>query len=411
MPTVQSAITVSRGDLQPTPAGSWTYSLAVSAGTNLRLVVQYAGPTAGLDLLTAITYNGVALTAVSGSESGAGPTIKAKTFELANPSTGTNDLVVTNTGNINYGAWTITVLDGSPVAGAGFNDFVGSGTSISPAATGVSGGAVAVMAANGLAGGGAAGASTTGIGPSSVAQAGTASRGYGGYSTTAAPTLTFTSGQIAGTTAVFAASGGGDTTPPTLTSPSATGGVLVCSGSVSSNEGNGTLYTVFTTSGTAPTAVQVEAGQDNAGAAATRAVSQAVSATGAQSVASGAIAAGTYTAHFMHKDAAGNRSAVVSSSPITVTASGTVYGFDLNSSTYAFKDNTGTPHNTVALTFAVYDTSTKALVATITGYSTNASGIVTTKVTHASLVNGTLYSVNVDGPSGTQFGRFKFTAA
>jgi hypothetical protein len=113
-----------------------------------------------------------------------------------------------------------------------------------------------------------------------------------------------------------------DLTAPTLSSPSGVGGALSCSGSVSTNEGNGTLYVSFTDSATAPTAVQVEAGQDHTGAAALRAVSQAVSATGSQAVGSGSITAGTRYAHFMHKDAAGNRSTVASSSGFTVTSGG-----------------------------------------------------------------------------------------
>lgn len=111
----------------------------------------------------------------------------------------------------------------------------------------------------------------------------------------------------------------GDVTAPTLSGATASGGTLTCAGAVSTNEANGTLYAVFCASGTAPTALQVEAGQDSAGAAALRAASQAVSATGAQVVGSGSITAGTRYAFFMHKDAAGNRSAVAASASFTVT--------------------------------------------------------------------------------------------
>jgi hypothetical protein len=126
--------------------------------------------------------------------------------------------------------------------------------------------------------------------------------------------------------AAFTVSAGGDTTPPTLTSPTGAGGTLVCSGTVTTDEGNGTLYAVATSSATAPTAVQVEAGQDHTGAAALRVVNQPVSATGVQTVPSGAVSAGTRYLHYMHRDAAGNRSAVVSSAAFTVGAAPT-YGF------------------------------------------------------------------------------------
>lgn len=113
-----------------------------------------------------------------------------------------------------------------------------------------------------------------------------------------------------------------DTTAPTLTSPSGTGGALTCSGSVSTNEANGTLYAVVTASSTAPSAAQVKAGQDHTSAAALRVVSQSVSATGTQTIGSGSVTAGTRYWHFMHEDAAANQSTVVSSSAFTVTAAG-----------------------------------------------------------------------------------------
>lgn len=113
----------------------------------------------------------------------------------------------------------------------------------------------------------------------------------------------------------------GDTTPPTLSSPSAsaTGGTTG-SGSVSTDEGNGTLYFVVTTSATAPTAAQVKAGQDNAGAAAADSGSQSVSATGSQSISggfTGLTSETTYYAHYMQEDAATNQSSVASSSSFT----------------------------------------------------------------------------------------------
>lgn len=114
-----------------------------------------------------------------------------------------------------------------------------------------------------------------------------------------------------------------DTTAPTLSSPSgSSSSALTCSGSVSTNEGNGTLYSVVTASATAPTAAQVKAGQDNTGSAALRVVSQSVSGTGTQTIASGSVTAGTRYFHFMHEDAAANQSSVSSSASFTVSAGG-----------------------------------------------------------------------------------------
>lgn len=94
-----------------------------------------------------------------------------------------------------------------------------------------------------------------------------------------------------------------DGTAPTLTSPTGTTtGATTASGSVSTNEANGTLYYLASTNST-EIAATVKA-----------ASSQAVSATGVQSVSFTGLTASTeYYAHYVHRDAAGNDSAVESS--------------------------------------------------------------------------------------------------
>jgi hypothetical protein len=120
----------------------------------------------------------------------------------------------------------------------------------------------------------------------------------------------------------FTTDASADVTAPTLSSPTdAANGATASTGSVSTDEGNGTLYWVVTTSGTAPSAAQVKAGQDNSSVAATAGGSQAVSATGVQNIApSGLTASTAYTTHFMHEDAASNQSTVVSASGFTTDA-------------------------------------------------------------------------------------------
>lgn len=142
-------------------------------------------------------------------------------------------------------------------------------------------------------------------------------------------------------TLLIASEAAGDTTAPTLTSPTGTGGVLVCSGSVSTNEGNGTLYAVATASATAPSAAQVKLGQDHTSAAALRVVSQAVSGTGVQNIASGAVSAGTRYWHYMHEDAATNQSTVSSSASFSVTG-----GADVTPPTLAGSITVGTVTST-----------------------------------------------------------------
>lgn len=118
--------------------------------------------------------------------------------------------------------------------------------------------------------------------------------------------------------------GVGDTAAPTLTDATdAANGQTTSTGSVDTDEANGTLYWVVTESATAPGAAQVKAGQDDSGAAAAASGSQGVTATGTQTISSSGLTASTaYTTHFMQEDGAGTRSAVVSASGFTTEAAG-----------------------------------------------------------------------------------------
>lgn len=154
-----------------------------------------------------------------------------------------------------------------------------------------------------------------------------------------------------GTTAADAATGGSnltlsgagwqsggtwasDTTAPTLSSPTgAANGNTAMTGSVSTNEGNGTLYWVVTTSSTSPSAAQVQAGNDHNGAAAPASGSQAVSATGTQNISDNGLTAGTtYYVHYSHKDAANNSSTTSTSASFTTTGGTTNTGIRTGSS-------------------------------------------------------------------------------
>ena len=122
-----------------------------------------------------------------------------------------------------------------------------------------------------------------------------------------------------------AVGGLGDTTAPTLTFPNALPlGDTSCYLEVTTNEGNGTLYYVVTTSVSNPSAAQVKAGQDHTGAAAAYAGSQAVSSTGAQTATGTGLSSATvYYGYFMHEDAAGNQSAVKALTTFTTLTTGT----------------------------------------------------------------------------------------
>lgn len=113
----------------------------------------------------------------------------------------------------------------------------------------------------------------------------------------------------------------GDSTAPTLTSASVTSvGTTTGTGNVTTDEANGTLYSIVSTSATAPSATQIQAGQNHTGAAAVWSGNQAISTTGAKTFSITGLTSGTaYYAHFQHKDAATNNSTVVTSAQFTTT--------------------------------------------------------------------------------------------
>lgn len=123
----------------------------------------------------------------------------------------------------------------------------------------------------------------------------------------------------------------GDTMPPTLSLPlDVANFATAATGGVTTDEGNGTLYWVVSTASNAPSKAQVKAGQMHTGAAAADDGSQSVSGSGAQVLSpapSGLTAETQYYIHFMHEDAEGNQSDVVSGDGfITTQVFGTLLG-------------------------------------------------------------------------------------
>jgi hypothetical protein len=113
-----------------------------------------------------------------------------------------------------------------------------------------------------------------------------------------------------------------DTTAPVLSSPTGTAtGPTTATIGATTDEGNGTLYGVVTTSATQPSVAQIKAGQDHTGAAAAWGGSQSISSTGANTLnATGLTASTGYYGHLVHTDAAANDSNRVSSSQFTTDA-------------------------------------------------------------------------------------------
>lgn len=114
-----------------------------------------------------------------------------------------------------------------------------------------------------------------------------------------------------------------DSTAPTLTSPvGTTTGSTTATIGATTNEGNGTLYGVVTTSVTQPSVAQIKAGQDHTGASSVGTPkSVAVSSTGAKTISvTGLTASTAYYAHLVHTDAATNNSNRVTSAQFTTDA-------------------------------------------------------------------------------------------
>lgn len=103
----------------------------------------------------------------------------------------------------------------------------------------------------------------------------------------------------------------GDETAPVLSTPTGTKtGSTTANGTVSTDEGNGTLY-YFASANASDTASTIK----------TNGSSQAVSATGSQTVSfTGLTPSTNYYAHYVHEDAAGNQSNIVSSAQFTTDA-------------------------------------------------------------------------------------------
>lgn len=178
----------------------------------------------------------------------------------------------------------------------------------------------------------------------------------------------------------------GDTTAPTLTSPTGTSaGTTTASGTVSTDEANGTLYWLCNTSATA-TLAAVKAGS-----------SQAVSATGSQSVSvTGLTASTAYYLHYAHTDAAANDSTVANSASFTtssagVTATGTLASISLTAPT-------ATATGAASATGSV---SSIALVAPTASASSSGAGNATGSLTSIQLAPPTATAVGAASATGS----------
>ena len=124
----------------------------------------------------------------------------------------------------------------------------------------------------------------------------------------------------------------GDTTDPVL-SGAASSGVTetLATVAVTTDEANGTLYSILSTSATAPSIAQIQAGLNDTGGAAVEAFAVAVVSVGEKTFDYTGLTAGTlYYAYAQQQDSAGNDSDVASTSFTTTAASTTGLIFGAN---------------------------------------------------------------------------------
>jgi hypothetical protein len=194
-------------------------------------------------------------------------------------------------------------------------------------------------------------------------------------------------------TAAFTTTAAGDTTVPTLTGSivigTVTSGIIQMSWSAGSDNVGVTSYEVSKDGGS---------NYIDAGLVLTYTFT-------------GLTASTSYPLRVRAKDAAGNVSTPALAATQSTAAASGVGSISLNNAAlYTFKTNNGTTIASTALTFYVHDVSTGALIGSaITGLSTNASGVVTTAISNASMLAGTQYRLVIESSTG-KYGSIKLTA-
>lgn len=308
-------------------AASLTISHTVGSGSDRALVV-WAACINSTDFLAAatVTYGGVSMGSPVVTPAAGASNNYTYCWVLKNPTSGTANIVITPSAGAYIKAvcssWD-TVDQTTPVAATNNANTAFAGSPYTNSISGTGHMAIDFLCLRNASKALTPDGTQTRIG-SQVA--GTLSSSSGSYKA-GATTMSWTqpdpgTAPVAWGAIALAGASAGDTTAPTLTSPTGTAtGSTTATVGATTDEGNGTLYAVVTTSATAPTKAQVKAGQNAAGTAANWSGSVAVSSTGAKTLnATGLTASTAYYAHLMHEDAATNQSNVVSSTSFTTSA-------------------------------------------------------------------------------------------
>lgn len=304
-------------------ASSNTFSHTVPAtGARRALRVFAAAFNGGGGSITGVTYAGVSMTKVGATFGTITSEGIAEQYILVNPSTGANNVVISASGSLSEiigvaSSWE-DVDQTTPTSDSDGGTGSGAAPSISLTVTGSDVGCAGVefFSANvdnptqsdTLLAEIAAGAATTGVSDQ---------YGDGTLSWTINSSSIFA---YCGFTLVH--DGGSDTTAPVLTSATGTAtGSTTANVGATTDEGNGTMYAVVTTSSTTPSVAQIKAGQDHTGAAAVWDDTLAIGSTGAKTLGATGLSPSTgYYGHLVHTDAAANDSNTISSAQFTTDA-------------------------------------------------------------------------------------------
>jgi hypothetical protein len=208
--------------------------------------------------------------------------------------------------------------------------------------------------------------------------------------------------------ASFATPAAGDTTPPTLSSPTALKtGSTTATGTVTTNDGTGVLRYYVSANASESQATLLASG-----------TTQAVTATGVQNVSkTGLTPSSTVRFHYMHTDPSGNQSTVWSSATITLDAAPSGGSFLTNQLVNRAIDPTSGQTGGVLQAsqagweVCVHDNASGALIGSkVTGLSTNSLGKLAIS-NHAGTTAGTVYRLDYYNTVTGMFGVQRATAA
>jgi hypothetical protein len=360
---------------------SWTHT--VGTGADRILIVGLATEDTSTSVLnvSAITCNGVAMTAVSNSTATAGSSTfdRSQLFYVLNPASGTNTISVTWGGAVNgisAGSISLAGVAQSAPAAAAINSAT-SGTTISANVSVATAGSWLVSVANS-----GAGNAVLTPGSGQTKRWGLGQTSSGGAGSTAAPASTGTvstswtassSSQLALSVVVVAPSSGGTVTAPSITSQPASQTVTA---------GSSATFTV-TASGTAPLSYQWRFNGSN--------ISGATSAS--------------YTVSNAQSANAGNYSVVVSNSAGSVTSNNATLTVSTTATAPSITTQPASQTVTAgaSATFSVVASGTGPLSYQWRFNGTNISGATSASYTlsNAQTANAGNYSVVVSNSVGT----------